>query len=1114
MFCRILCFTIIVLFWSCGRERPETDPSAPLFQQIRQEETGISFKFAQSLHPNDVAGISSGGGGVAAGDINNDGLPDLLFSGGIQNSGLYLNEGDFKFKDITQSAGIKDYWKGAAYSECVNFADVNGDGWLDIYITKLGIAGDFKTGKFSDFGANLLFINNGISTLEGGQKGVTFTEAGKEYGLDLIGQSIAAHFFDADNDGDLDVYVIQGAEPGSSFNFAYYEKKPAFKWFRDMLMENRDGRFVDITDQAGILNRRSIGQSVTVSDVNNDGFQDIYVANDFFGRDFFYLNNGISTLEGGQRGVTFREAFLSFFTKSPMSSMGSDFGDVDDDGFEDLFVGEMMPATYVRQKTNMVPFTHEVYERCAREQAPQYPRNMLSRNFAGKKLRDLGFYAGVYATEWSWSSFFFDADLDGRKDLFIANGIRRDMTNMDFVKSNFGEVYTEMANPVKQKEANLMNIPSVATSNFIFRNIGDFRFAQENQTWGISEPMHTRGATYADLDDDGDLDLIWNNLDTPPAIFKNMARETTNRNYLKLRLKGSGRNSFGIGARAEIRNVDGSRYFQSLKNQRGFQSTPEPVILFGLGEATKVDTLILYWPSGKKSCYLNLPGNRTHILEEDKEAPWRPAAQSTAQLFEATDLIRYHHPENAYNDFKTERLIPRAYSKMGPNLAVGDLNQDQRPDLYITGAGGKPGLLLLQTTSGQFLERENTTRGPGPRIEECAAAIFDFNSDGKNDLFLSYGSNEPGILTGKGFYEVDINGKASALPLPGLTADPDVVFSTAAHADIDGDGDQDLFLGGLLKPGKFGIIPESYLFLNKNGQFVQAGEAWSKELAYPGMVRKALFADVNNDNRPDLILAGEWMGIQVFVNQGDSFVKQEVPDSKGLWNTIEPADLDGDGDIDFVAGNLGRNQLWRASSNRTLTLLSGDFDKNGQVDPVVFYHQDNIHGLFPNRDLFAGQMPVMNKKYWSFSDFAKADFGTVFTPEERAGAKSYEVTELETCLLMNESGNLVIKRLPVWAQSTNCEAVQPYDFNGDGRMDLLLAGNSNQQHYEYGDMDASEGLLLFGQADGSFQVVHAGDYGLDLSGFVRDLVILELNGGPFLIVANNSGVVQSYKLRN
>ncbi len=1105
MFRRILYTTIVIFNWSCDQERPETDHSSPLFQQLRQEDTGIYFKFSQSLHPNDVAGISSGGGGVAAGDINNDGLPDLLFSGGIQNSGLFLNEGDFRFKDITQSAGIKDHWEGAAYTECVNLADINGDGWLDIYITKLGIAGDFKTGKFSDFGANLLFINNGISTLEGGQRGVTFTEAGKAYGLDLIGQSIAAHFFDYDNDGDLDVYVIQGPEPGSTFNFAYYEKKPAFKWFRDMLLENQDGRFVDVTDQAGILDKRNIGLSVSVADVNNDGFQDIYVANDFFGRDFFYLNNG---------DKTFRETFHSFFTKSPMSSMGSDFGDVDDDGFEDLFVGEMMPATYVRQKTNMVPFTNEVYERCAREQAPQYTRNMLSRNFGGKKMRDLGFYAGVYATEWSWSSFFFDADLDGRKDLFVANGIRRDMTNMDFVKSNFGEAYTEMANPVKQKEANLLNIPSVATSNFIFRNTGDFRFAQENQAWGISEPMHTRGATWADLDDDGDPDLIWNNLDGPPSIFKNQARENTGRNYFKIRLKAGGLNPFGIGARVEARNSQGGRHFYSLKNQQGFQSTPEPVILFGLGENPAVDTLIVHWPSGKKSLHLGLPGNKTHILEEEKTAAWLPSAPAKPALFQALDLIDYHHPENTYNDFKVERLIPRAYSKMGPYLAAGDLNHDQRQDIYITGAGGVPGTLLLQTEAGQFLKRDQVTRGPGAGIEECAAAIFDFNGDGRNDLFLSYGSNETGVLTGKGFYQVNTDGKAAALPLPGLTADPSVVFATAANADIDGDGDQDLFLGGLLKPGEFGIIPRSYLFINEKGNYTEAGEAWSKDLAYPGMVRKAVFADMDGDNRPDLVLAGEWMGIQVFMNRGNAFVKQEVPGSKGLWNTLEPADLDGDGDTDFIAGNLGRNHLWRASPNRPLTLLSGDFDKNEKIDPVVFYHQDNVRGLFTNRDLFASQMPVMNKKYWNFSDFAKADFSTVFTEEERTGAKSYDVTELETCLLMNENSNLVIKRLPAWVQSTSCEAVQPYDFNGDGRMDLLLAGNSNQQHYEYGDMDASEGLLLFGQADRSFRVVHAGEYGLDLSGFVRDLAIVQVNGVNVLIVANNSGKTQCFQLKD
>lgn len=1089
------CFAAILLS-ACGKENTVQQDMPALFSLLSADQTGIHFKQNSSLHPNDVAGISSGGGGVAAGDINNDGLPDLLFSGGVQNSGLFLNEGDLHFKDITKSAGIKDFEEGDAYTECVNFVDINGDGFLDIYITKLGIAGDFKTGQFTDFGANLLYVNNGD---------LTFTEKAREYGLDLIGQTIAAQFFDYDNDGDLDVYLIQGSEPGSTFNFIYYEKKPAFKWFRDMMLENQDGRFVDVTDRAGILNQRNIGLSISISDVNNDGFQDIYVANDFFGRDYFYLNNG---------DKTFREAFKTYFSKSPMSSMGSDFGDVDDDGYEDLFVGEMMPATYQRQKTNLVPFSIQVYEQCAREQAPQYTRNMLSRNFGGKRLRDLGFFAGVYATEWSWSSFFFDADLDGSKDLFIANGIRRDMTNMDYVKSNFGESYTEMANPVKQKEANLVNIPSVTTPNFIFKNGGDFQFSDVSKDWGLTDKVHTRGATYADLDNDGDLELIWNNLDAPPSIYKNLAREKTGNHYLKLRLKAAGRNTFGIGARVEIRNGHGEKRFFALRNQRGFQSTPEPVILAGLDRAAAADSVIVYWPSGKTTLHPGLAADQTHLLEESGSDDWTPAPAAVQPLFSAENLIQYVHPENHdYVDFKNERLIPRTYSKMGPYIATGDLNNDRRTDIYITGAGGKTGTAWFQTASGTFSKREYATRPPVANLEEYATSIFDYDGDGHNELFLTYGSNENGALIGKGFYRFDAGGQSTILPLPGMTTDQLIIFATAAHADIDGDGDLDIFLGGLLKPGEFGNMPRSYLFLNDKGQYTEAGASWAKDLANPGMVRKAVFADINGDQRPDLILAGEWMGIQYYINEGNGFSKQEISGTKGLWNTLEVFDADGDGDLDLVAGNLGKNQLWRASASKPLTLLAGDFDKNGSLDPLIFYYQGDTRGVFSNRDLFVSQMPLMNKKYWNFSDFANASYNNILTPEERADAKTYDAEELETCLFINDGGTFSLRRLPAMAQTSDCEAILPFDFNKDGHVDLLLAGNSNQMHYESGNMDASEGWLLIGKGDGSFTAHDAGEYGLDLSGFVRDLDMIGVNGANFLIVANNSSAVQTYRLR-
>ncbi|MEM6349001.1 MAG: CRTAC1 family protein, partial [Bacteroidota bacterium] len=584
----LILLAITLLAVACGDDTEPAPPSNPsaqnLFQKIPAAQSGINHQ--TQTHPRDFTGLLSGGGGVAAGDINQDGLPDLVFSGGFNNCKVYLNKGNLQFDEISAVAGVIDTGLNMAHTEGVNLVDVNGDGWLDIYLLKNGLEYGERRNTFTRYGANLLYINLGAEA-----QGQKFREASKEYGLDIIGQSTAAQFFDYDNDGDLDVYIAQTPEVGSAFSFAYYKGRPSNQWLSDLLLENVNGRFVDVSRRAGILFEKNLSLSVSVSDVNNDGFLDLYVANDFFGRDFLYINDGKKR---------FRERHAEYFSKTAMSAMGSDFADFNGDGYEDLFVGEMMPEKHKRQKLNLVPFSIEIYDRLLAQGQAQHTRNMLQINQGGEQFRDMGMLAGVHATEWSWSSFFVDADQDGALDLFVPNGIKRDMTNMDFVKRNYGDTYTDMANPRKQQGVNPGQVPSIKTPNYIFQNQGDLSFKKPPANWGINDKVHTRGATYADLDNDGDPELILNNLDQQPIIYKNLSQEQTEAHYLKVRLKALGANTYGMGAVVKV-FADGKMQSRRMSNQRGFQSGPEPILFFGLGPNAKIERVEVDWLGGTQT---------------------------------------------------------------------------------------------------------------------------------------------------------------------------------------------------------------------------------------------------------------------------------------------------------------------------------------------------------------------------------------------------------------------------------------------------------------------------------------------------------------------------------
>ncbi len=1069
----------------------------PLFEAYLADRTGLNFNTGgELLYPGDNTGLLSNVSGVAAGDINNDGLPDLLFSGGRGNSGLFLNEGNFKFRDITRSAGLIDARRNNADNEGVNMVDVNGDGWLDIYILKTGLTGNFKKQEFNSDGANLLFIN---------QKDNTFKEQAQQYGLDLVGLSHTANFFDYDADGDLDVYMGYTAEPGAAFSFPYYNSPPRSRWLNDQFLENVNGRFVDVRQKAGLPYERNVALSVSIGDVNNDGFGDIYVANDFFGRDFFFLNNG---------DKTFSRKLNPYFTKTPMSAMGSDFADINNDGFIDLFTGEMMPHTHARQKLNLVPFSIEIYNKLIAEGMPQYTRNMLQLNQQGQYFRDIGMLAGVYATEWSWSSFFFDADNDGYKDLYVANGILRDMTNMDFVKKNFGNDYTTMADPEKKAQVNTASAPVAKHANFVFRNRGDYSFEPMSAAWGMGQALQTRGATYADLDADGDLDIILNNMDESPLLYRNQSDKQGANNYLRLRLVGAGKNTFGIGAKAEV-FVQGQYQMSYLSNQRGYQSCPEPLLHLGLGDADAVDSLIITWPGGQRERFTGVSAGQVLEIRQGSGQldKYQPIAKS--KYFEAQNVgIIFQHREKPFTDFRSQRLLIRGYAQEGPGVAVADVNGDGLDDCYIGGAAGQSGQLFLQTAANSF---EKAPSQPWPANgEDMAAVFFDANGDAAPDLFVASGSNELAndasalkdrlyLNDGSGNYSV-----SNSIPLS-----PEMFSCAATAADFDFDGDQDLFVGGRLTAGNYSAVPASLLLRNDNGQFVDVTTDLAADLHRAGRITSAIWTDADANGELDLAVVGEWMPFTIFYQKQGEFTRKIVEGSEGWWNSLIGADIDNDGDTDYIAGNHGLNSIFKASTKEPLTLLTGDFDSNGQMDPVVFKFTDGVNAPFVNRDIFTSQMPAFNNRFYSFDQYAKADISNLFDSQQLEQANEAYAYELRSGVFVNQgNGRFDWMALPIEAQMAPVYGLLPLDINQDGLLDILLGGNTSTNHYEYGSIDAMPSLLLLGQGNGQFEVQQPSTSGLELGGNIRSMAYyLDAQKQLHILLAQNNAAAKVLKYR-
>ena len=1121
------CLLFFLIVTGCDKDdqKPKTKADDTLFSLLEDTTTGIDFENA--LVETEELNVMTyeyfyNGGGVAVGDLNNDGLPDVYLSGNQVKNKLYLNTGGLKFEDITGSANIqeKEGWKtGTA------MADVNGDGLLDIYLCYSGNAPQegFSAPLIQEYKprANQLFVNQGTDA-----NGIpTFKELAEEYGVDAKGTfTTQAYFLDYDQDGDLDLFLLNHAN--KFYNIFFNVKMLRSKrhpYYGNQLYENRDNKFVEVSEEAGINGTGiNFGLSAAISDLNKDGYPDIFVTNDYSEQDFCYLNNG---------NGTFTETSKASFEHFSKYSMGSDVADINNDTNPDLFVVDMLPEDNYRQKVLKGPDEFNKAKKLIDSgYHKQYMRNNLhiSRGQDPEgtlRFTEIAQLSGVSNTDWSWAPLIADYDNDGLKDIYITNGYLRDYSNLDFNNYTVHEAYNRSQTTGEELDLGLLisKIPSTKVSNYAFKNLDGFEFENTTDSWGLDTKTVSNAAAYADFDNDGDLDLIVNNLNQPVLLYENRADALAQHNFLKIQLKGSGKNSYALGTKVILNFENGERLYEEAYYVRGYQSSVEPVMTIGLGKEQLVKSLQVIWPSKKMSLLNDVQANQQLVLSEEEatenyeyQAEIKPGFFT--EITEGSNLD-FRHQENDYVDFNYESLIPYQLSKTGGKAIVGDVNNDGNDDVYFAGAKGQSSMLFLGEDDGTFKAYnagQPWTSDEDVVHEDYDALFFDADGDSDLDLYVISGGNEE--FNGDPYFQDRLyvnDGKGNFKKA--VDALPDLKFSggVVKAADYDKDGDLDLFVGGRLSAGNYPMTPKSTLLRNDSTQDeVKFSPVRNFDLEQVGMVTDAVWEDIDGDSWPDLILVGEWMPVSIFKNTDGTLknTTQEagLADSSGWWFSLTAGDFDHDGDIDFIAGNLGENTQFKASASEPMRYYIQDIDNNGRIDPILTYYINGVSYPLPSRDELLGQVSALKKQYGSYENYAKVNTDEFLKSNNIEPRFTLEIKTLQSAFIENNGdGTFSLKPLPEQVQNSAIQDFVYDDFDGDGSSEVLAAGNLFPFRVSIGPLDASFGSMLKFENNG-FKLLPETD-NLWLTGDIKSLHVLNFKSGKKeLLVTRNDDRASLY----